>query len=145
MACPISDLRAFLLGSWRISRRIRDFRLGICGRLEGRVIFAPALDGLVQEETGRLRFGAYEGEVTRRYRIAIAGPETATFHQTDGSLFHALDLSSGTADILHPCAGDRYRGRYRVLHNDCFWVNWHVSGPRKHYWLATRHVKAAPA
>jgi Family of unknown function (DUF6314) len=145
MLYPIPDLRAFLLGSWRISRRIHDFRLGIRGRLEGFAVFAPAADGLVQEETGKLHFGDYQGEAMRRYRIAIGGGEAATIHQADGSLFHALDLSSGTADVQHPCAGDHYRGRYRVLHRDCFWVNWHVSGPRKHYRLATRYVRAAPA
>ena len=143
MACPINDLRAFLLGSWRISRRIQDFRLGICGRLEGRATVAPAATGLVHEETGKLCFGIHQGEATRRTLIAIDRPEAAALYHADGSLFHALDLSSGTADILHRCADDHYRGRYRVLQENCFWVAWHVTGPRKHYRLATRHIRTA--
>ena len=144
MPHPISDLRAFLLGSWRTSRRIRDFRLGACGRFEGQTIFQPAADGLVQEESGDLHFGAYRGGATRRYRIAIDPSGTAMVHHADGSPFHALDLSSGTADIAHQCADDMYRGRYRVLHDNCFWVTWHVTGPRKQYRLVTRHVRSAP-
>jgi hypothetical protein len=145
MAFPIHDLRAFLLGSWRISRRIRDFRLGISGRLEGRATIAPVADGLVHEETGELCFGAYQGAATRRYAIAIDGPERAVFYHADGSLFHALDLSSGTADVLHQCGQDHYRGRYRVLHGNCLLVIWHVTGPRKLYRLATRHTRMTQA
>ncbi|MGZ5926673.1 MAG: DUF6314 family protein [Rhizomicrobium sp.] len=144
MACPINDLRAFLLGSWRISRRIQDFRLGISGRFEGRVMVAPAATGIVHEETGKLSFGIHQGEATRRTLIAIGRPEAAALYHADGSLFHALDLSSGTADILHRCADDHYRGRYRVLHGNCFWVSWYVTGPRKQYRLAIRHVRMAP-
>jgi hypothetical protein len=129
-----------------MSRRIRDFRLGTRGRLEGHATIAPGIapdrDGLVHEETGRLNFGFYQGDVSRRYLIALDGPETASLHHADGTLFHALDLSSGIADILHRCGDDQYCGRYRVLHRDCLLVRWHVTGPRKHYRLSTRYVRA---
>ena len=37
----------------------------------------------------------------------------------DGRLFHRLDLSSGRDDVLHDCAPDQYRGRYRAT-----WPRW---------------------
>jgi hypothetical protein len=144
MACPIHDLRGFLTGSWRISRRVRDFRLGICGRLEGRMTIAPDPGGLVQDEAGWLRFGGHQGGATSRYLIGIERPTQASIRHADGRPFHALDLSTGIADIQHQCAEDHYRGRYRVLHPDSYLVTWHVTGPRKHYRLATRHVRMAP-
>ncbi len=69
-------------------------------------------------------------------------PTSADVHRSDGSLFHRLDLSLGTADIDHQCADDRYRGRYRVLGKDRFAVVWHVTGPRKRYRLATLYERA---
>jgi Family of unknown function (DUF6314) len=141
MARPPDDLRSFLLGAWRISRRIDDALLGLVGRLEGRALFAPAPEGLLYEETGRLRFGAHEGEATQRYRFTIEPPTSATVHRADGSLFHRLELGSGTADIVHDCGADRYCGRYRVLGEDRLSVVWRVTGPRKRYRLATLHSR----
>ena len=105
--------------------------------------FRPAADGLLQEEAGSLQFGDYQGEASRRYGIAIDPSGAAMVHHADGRPFHVLDLSSGRGDVLHHCADDIYRGRYRVLQANCFWVTWHVTGPRKHYRLATRHVRSA--
>ena len=141
MACPVEDLRAFLLGSWRISRRIYDARLGLSGRFEGSAAFTPAPGGLFYEEAGRLRFGAHEGEATQRFRFAIEPRASATVYRADGSLFHRLELGSGTADIVHDCGADRYCGRYRVLGEDRLSVVWRVTGPRKRYRLATLHSR----
>jgi hypothetical protein len=141
MACPVADLREFLLGSWRISRRIYDARLGLSGRLEGSAAFTPAPGGLVYEEAGQLRFGAYEGEAAQRYRFAIDSSASATVHRADGSLFHRLELASGTADIVHACGADHYCGRYRVLDENRLRIVWHVAGPRKRYRMATLHSR----
>jgi hypothetical protein len=140
-ARPIHDLRAFLLGTWRIVRRIHDARLGISGRLEGCARFTPAPGGLCYEETGQLAFGDYEGAATQRYWFAIDAPHAAEIHRADGSPFHRLELSSGTDDIVHHCADDRYHGRYRVLDADRLTIVWRVTGPRKRYRLATRHER----
>ncbi|MBV8651678.1 MAG: hypothetical protein JO255_09445 [Alphaproteobacteria bacterium] len=143
MACPVEDLREFLLGSWRISRRIYDARLGLRGHLEGSAAFTPSPGGLVYEEAGRLRFGAYEGEAAQRFRFAIEPGAAATVHRADGSLFHRLELSSGTADIVHDCGADRYCGRYRVLDEDRLRIVWHVTGPRKRYRMTTLHWRVS--
>jgi Family of unknown function (DUF6314) len=142
-SCPVVDLRAFLLGTWRISRRIRDFRLGISGRLVGCASFTPAPGGLSYEEVGLLQFGAYEGEATQRYSVAIDRPTSAELRFADGRPFHRLELASGAADVVHRCAADRYRGRYRVSGADRLTVLWRVTGPRKRYTLATLHARIA--
>jgi hypothetical protein len=139
---PVQDLQAFLTGRWRIARRISDARLGLAGRLAGWADFVPSDDGLIHDEEGDLRFGAYQGPVTRRYHLVIDAPSAGMVRHADGSLFHALDLGSGRADILHRCGEDHYRGRYRVLDQDRFTVSWQVTGPRKQYRLATLHRRA---
>lgn len=136
---PVRDLQAFLTGRWRIVRRISDARAGMTGRLAGWAIFTPSIDGLIHDEMGDLSFGAYRGPVTRRYHLIADNSSTGMVRHADGSLFHALDLASGMADILHSCGEDRYRGRYRVLDRNCFTVSWQVAGPRKQYRLATLH------
>lgn len=145
MPYPVADLRAFLTGRWRIVRRIGDARLGIVGRLTGYASFTPAPDGLIHDETGDLRFGDYRGPVTRRYHLAIKQPSAAEMRHADGRLFHALDLASGHAEILHQCGSDQYRGRYRVLSDNRFAVTWHVTGPRKNYRLSTIHARLGEA
>jgi hypothetical protein len=143
MAYPVTDLRIFLGGTWRIARRIRDDRLAVLGRLTGRATFAPAPGGLVYDEDGALSFGAHQGPATRRYHLAIDQPSIGEMRHADGSLFHMLDLTSGAASVLHRCGDDNYRGRYRVIGGDCFFVNWRVSGPRKDYASTTRYRRAS--
>ena len=145
--CPVHDLRAFLTGRWQIARRIHDTRQDLIGRLTGRGEFAPTPKGLVYDEAGLLRFGGYQGEAARRYLFAFERPTAASVRHADGSLFHLLDLSSGKDEIRHQCAEDHYRGRYRVLRQDAFAVTWDVTGPRKHYRMATfyKRVRAVPA
>jgi hypothetical protein len=138
---PVADLRAFLSGRWRISRRIGDARLGIAGRLTGYATFTPVPDGLIHDENGDLRFGAYRGPATRRYHLMIDEQSVGDVHHADGSLFHRLDLASGRAEVLHQCGSDEYWGRYRVLGEDRFAVTWRVTGPRKRYCLATLHTR----
>lgn len=132
----------FLSGRWRIARRISDARAGMWGRLTGWAIFAPSADGLIHDEEGDLRFGAYQGPVTRRYHLVIDSPSSGMVRHADGSLFHALELTSGTAEIRHRCGEDVYRGRYRVLDENRFTLSWQVTGPRKQYRLATLHRRA---
>jgi len=139
---PVQDLQAFLTGRWRIVRRISDARAGMAGRLTGWAAFTPSANGLIHDETGDLRFGAYLGPATRTYHLVIDRPSEGVVHHADGSLFHVFDLASGRADILHRCGDDHYRGRYRVLDENRFTVSWQVTGPRKHYRLATLHIRA---
>ena len=137
----VEDLRAFLAGPWRITRRVRDVRQNLTGKLAGNANFAPAPQGLAYDETGLLRFGHYEGETARRYLFAFDRPDAAHVHHADGSLFHPLNLSAGLDNIEHQCGEDHYRGRYRVLWRDRFAVSWDVSGPRKRYRMSTLYKR----
>ncbi len=57
----ILDLKAFLQGTWRLTRTLEDRRAGQRGRLDGQAVFAPAGAGLVYRERGVLRLGAFTG------------------------------------------------------------------------------------
>jgi hypothetical protein len=138
---PVKDLRAFLAGPWRITRRIHDVRQHLTGRLTGSATFAPAPQGLMYGEAGLLRFGAYQGEAARRYLFAFDRAGATSVHYADGSLFHPLNLSVGKDDIRHHCGEDHYRGRYRVLNANAFAVSWDVTGPRKRYRMATLYTR----
>lgn len=142
MAYPVQDLRAYLAGQWRITRRIRDIRQGLTGRLSGSGSFVPAPRALIYEERGLLRFGGYQGEAAWRCLFAFDGIETASVHHADGNPFHRLNLSSGQDEVQHLCGKDHYRGRYRVLDPDSFIVNWNVAGARKNYRMATIYARA---
>ncbi len=136
MAWPVRDLGAFLKGEWRLSRRIHDLRLALRGQFEGRASVTAMTEGLLLEESGRLAFGEHVSDASQRYRIVMEGAVARVF-RADGSTFHDLDLSSGSAKILHPCGDDLYRGRYRVLDADRYCVMWRVTGPRKDYQMAS--------
>jgi hypothetical protein len=129
---PVRDLGAFLHGEWRLFRRIHDLRLAQRGRLEGRASVTAAATGLRLEERGRLVFGSHVSDAAQHYRIVL-GDVGAQVFRADGSHFHDLDLSSGSARILHRCGHDLYRGRYRALNRDAYCVAWRVIGPRKNY------------
>lgn len=141
----VSDAAAFLEGSWRIARRVRDRRLGESGSLVGKACFTPIQDGLSYDEQGVLRFGAYIGEVTARYRFMEAEPGAMSVHFADGRPFHLLDLSSGLAEVAHDCAPDRYLGRYRALGPDSWTLAWRIRGPRKDMLIGTRYDRMIEA
>ncbi len=141
---PVSDLALFLAGSWRIARRIADQRSGTSGRLTGTAIFTPAPGGLRYNEWGLPTCGAFRGEASQIYWFAVNGPRAAEVRFEDGRFFHCLDLSSGLADVVHECAPDRYRGRYRVSGRNGWTLAWQVQGPRKRMFIGTRYARAGP-
>lgn len=142
---PVADLRAFLLGAWRICRTIRDARSGQDGGFEGTALFAPLPDGgLLLTESGTMRLGDYAGLAEQTYRYAFpVDPGRAEVFRHDGTPFHELDLTTGSADATHHCGADLYRGAFRVEGNDEWVAEWSVSGPRKDYHMVTRHIRAA--
>ncbi|MCC7282811.1 MAG: hypothetical protein IT556_10535 [Acetobacteraceae bacterium] len=127
----VTDLRAYLAGDWRIERRIRDRRLCCDGLFSGQARFGAAGAGLRCEETGRLRFGDYQGQARRGTFYDFVAPHKANVTFEQGGLFHDLDLRSGLWRALHPCGPDLYRGRIAARSADCWQAAWWVSGPRK--------------
>lgn len=139
----VADLRAFLAGAWRIARTVRDARLGQDGSFDGTGLFEQGADGgLLLRETGTLRFGDHAGPAEQTYRYSFPdGPRRAMVFRHDGSPFHDLDLSDGTAEVLHHCGADVYRGGFRVEDHDAWTVRWVVTGPRKDYHMVTRYSR----
>ncbi|EWY40483.1 hypothetical protein N825_34930 [Skermanella stibiiresistens SB22] len=142
----VADLRAFLIGAWRISRTVRDVRLGLDGTFDGTATLESANGGdLLLRETGVMRFGGHAGPAEQTYRYAFPdGPRRALVFRHDGAPFHDLDLSTGTAEAVHHCGADTYRGRFRVEGWDTWVTEWLVGGPRKNYHMITRHSRLVP-
>ena len=142
---PVTDLRAFLTGAWRIARTVKDARNGQDGGFDGTAVFAPLADGgLLLTESGTMRLGGYTGPAEQTYRYAFPdGPGRAEVFRHDGTPFHRLDLATGTAEAVHHCGADLYQGMFRVLGPDEWIVEWAVSGPRKDYHMVTRHYRVS--
>lgn len=144
MTLPLTSLGDYFAGHWQIVRRVLDKRANATARLEGCAVFTTAAAGLRYDETGILRFGAHEGPAAQNYLYVPRG-SAAEVRFGDGRFFHAVDLASGRAETEHLCGEDFYRGRYRLLGPDCWWLAWAVTGPRKDYLMATRHLRKAPS
>jgi hypothetical protein len=137
---PVTDLRAFLTGAWRIARTLHDARVGQDGSLEGTAEFTPRPDGgLNYLETGILRLGDHVGPAEQTYLYAFPTPDHAEVFRRDGSPFHALDLCTGHAEATHQCGADLYRGSFQVTGPDSWTAEWSVTGPRKDYRMLTRY------
>ncbi len=135
------DLARYLAGTWHLTRLGWDGGSGRTMRLHGQARFAPCAAGLLFEERGTATIGTHQGEATRRYIFRRGSPGEADVCFEDGTFFHRLDLRTGNAQIFHPCAPDRYQGRYRVLGPDRWLLTWHVTGPRKRQRIASRFVR----
>lgn len=153
---PVADLRAYLAGLWTVSRTMEDRRRGERGSFEGRAEFAPEGEGLLAyREEGRLALGGFETVAHQRYlyafpashkgsqRLLHRAPHRAEVRFADGRPFHDLDLSDGLWTAGHRCAPDTYRGRFRALGPDRWWVRWIVTGPRKDQALESLFTRAA--
>jgi hypothetical protein len=130
-AYAVADLRAFLAGAWRLTRRLDDRGAGVSGVLDGEARFDADGAGLAYREDGDLRMAAYEGRVWRCYRYGFPAPHRAEVYFADGRAFHVLDLSRGHWTAEHACGADLYRGAFRVDGPDTWRATWRVRGPRK--------------
>jgi len=132
---PVSDLRAYLAGHWRIARRINDQLRDEPGEMSGRAAFREDGPDLIYEEQGRLTIGDHAGDAVQSYRYAFpepaAAPERAEVRFMDGRDFHRLDLSSGVCEVTHLCGDDVYQGRVEAAGPDAWRVIWEITGPRK--------------
>ena len=125
---------AFLAGRWTVRRQLTDLETGTEGEFAGIAEFEG--DG-TWTESGRLRFGAYDGEARRVLRVVDGAVEFE-----DGRPFHALDLSGGTCAVEHLCGEDRYAGEYVVVGPDELRIVWLVTGPRKRQHIESVYRRA---
>ena len=140
----VRDLRAYLLGTWEVTRSLHDAELGD-GRFEGCATFSPDGEQIAWQETGRMRLGSYDGPARRELRIVPAANGWEV-RFADGRPFHALELGgAGQRCVLeHPCGEDRYSGEFSLDGPDAFEIRWRVSGPRKAQALRGRYVRTPP-
>lgn len=135
---PVTDLVAYLAGSWSLERGICELDGTPIGSFTGTATFTPEGSELVYTEHGTLRLGNYQGPAHRGLRYRITGPGQATVHFDYGDVFHELDLRQGQCAANHPCRDDLYEGRFLVEGHDRWLQEWTVSGPTKNHTLTTR-------
>jgi hypothetical protein len=137
----IVDTLEFLLGSWRVERRIEDHQTGISGSFSGVATFAQlehsdasCLEKKVRfHETGELSFGAFSGHCKRSLEyLQLEGTKVQIFF-ANGRPFIDFDFSRGPSRNTHPCGRDLYEISFFVRSNDVLEETWRVLGPMKDY------------
>ncbi|MFE0104219.1 DUF6314 family protein [Streptomyces sp. NPDC059009] len=136
---PVPDVLAYLAGTWRVERTVRDLSTGAEGRFTGTVRFTPDGGGrLRQHESGTF---VWQGTPRPAERTLDFEPGveqgTALVRFTDGRPFHDLDLRSGRHTADHPCAQDLYKGEFEVQDEGHWHMRWRVRGPAKDLVLTT--------
>lgn len=118
-----------LIGTWSVTRQIKDARTLGTAHLIGQATFTPDADGLTYDEVGTLTLpGGQSFTATRRYLWRFEPILRVLFE--DGRLFHTLDSMALDAPLLHHCGDDLYRGHFSA--GPTQWeTRWHVTGPRK--------------
>ncbi|MER5476414.1 DUF6314 family protein [Streptomyces sp. NPDC002734] len=149
---PVPDLWAYLPGTWRTGRTVRDLATGDEGRFRGTTVFEPSPGpegGLVQREDGDFVWQGVSRPAGRTLRLLPgrllpgSGAASADVRFADGREFHALDLSTGRFVAPHPCAADLYEGEFTVLDEDRWRTVWRVRGPAKDLVLTTEYAREA--
>jgi hypothetical protein len=141
----VHDLAGFLAGTWNVHREIVPLRGTHGGGFDGTATFSPEGDGmLVYEERGTVVLGPHTGTATRRLLYEVDG-HRARVRFADGRLFHDLDLTAGGWETTHPCAADRYHGRFTVHGADTWEQLWEMTGPTEAYRSRTLFVRASPS
>ncbi|KPI16369.1 hypothetical protein OK074_1981 [Actinobacteria bacterium OK074] len=142
---PVRDVLAYLSGSWRVRRTVRDLATGAAGEFTGTTVFGPLPEdpsGLLHHESGTFTWAGVPRPAERTLRF-LPGPTPATadVRFADGRPFHDLDLTSGRYLADHPCSADLYRGEFTVLDADHWRTVWRVAGPAKDLVLTTDYAR----
>ncbi|MDJ0354622.1 DUF6314 family protein [Paenarthrobacter sp. PH39-S1] len=166
----VTDLRAYLAGSWRVERTLLDRSTGVRGRFQGTVLFEPADGGedagaggtdagagaggptsqtstakvLRQREHGTISWPTHTGTATREYLLhATTEPAVLDMYFPDERFFHTLNLSTGRWTTGHGCHPDTYNVTYRAVSSMRLDYEWDVSGPAKDLLLSTSLFRLA--
>ncbi|MFF1677869.1 DUF6314 family protein [Streptomyces sp. NPDC058256] len=143
---PVADVLAYLAGSWRVERAVRDLASGAEGHFTGTTLFGPlenpADPGLLHHESGTFTWQGTPRPAERTLRF-LPGDRagTAAVRFSDGRPFHDLDLTSGYCLADHPCSADLYRGEFTVLDEHHWRSVWRVAGPAKDLALTTDYAR----
>ncbi|MFI8188918.1 DUF6314 family protein [Streptomyces sp. NPDC085946] len=143
---PVPDALAYLGGSWRVRRSVRDLASGATGEFGGTTRFEPLAGdgppgGLLHHESGTFVWQGVARPAERTLRFLPGPGGTADVRFADGRPFHDLDLTSGRHIADHPCAADLYRGEFTVRDADHWRTVWRVRGPAKDLVLTTEYAR----
>ncbi|MEV0224977.1 DUF6314 family protein [Streptomyces sp. NPDC050704] len=142
---PVTDVLAYLAGSWRVERTVRDLVSGAAGSFSGTTVFEALGEGeagLLHHESGTFVWEGVARPAERTLRFLPGdGPGRADVRFSDGRPFHDLDLTSGRHIADHPCAADLYRGEFTVSDADHWRTVWRVGGPAKDLVLTTDYTR----
>lgn len=127
-------------GDWTLRRRIRDRLSGRTGRFAGTASFAPAAEGLLCVEEGRLVWPGTAPLPGRRTCLWRADGDGIAVEFEDGRPFHRF-VPAGIADAVHECSPDLYRVRYDFANWPRWGVRWSAHGPRKDYVMVSRYFR----
>lgn len=133
----VSNLRAYLVGTWTLTRNVEDGLTGDCGRFIGKATFEPVGLDLIGREEGMLSFRLYCDVVTRCYYYSFPTRKVSYVHFDHGGFFHCLDLSVGHCAAEHFCGADRYHGNFWAQGADLWTVVWRVRGPDKDHGIVS--------
>lgn len=142
---PVPDVLAYLSGSWRVRRSVRDLASGDEGDFSGTTVFSALPEGgLLHGEAGTFTWRGVPRPAERTLRFLPDGePGRADVRFADGRPFHDLDLTSGHHVTDHPCSADLYRGEFAVLDADHWRTVWRVGGPAKDLVLNTEYTRGS--
>ncbi|MFF0162757.1 DUF6314 family protein [Streptomyces sp. NPDC005263] len=140
---PVPDLLAYLAGSWRVERSVRDLAGGDEGHFGGTTTFGRLDDGgLLHQERGTFTWRGVPRPAERTLLFLPGGsPGAVDVRFADGRPFHDLDLTAGRHVADHPCSADLYRGEFTVRDQDHWRTVWRVRGPAKDLVLTTDYAR----
>lgn len=144
LAFAPTGLFDMLRGRWRIVRTVDDRLAGLKGDFEGVATFLATAEPHVLDylEIGTINFGPFAHAAERRYRWRCRGPDRATVLFEDGRFFHRVQPEGRIAAVSHTCGRDLYEGRYVFESDDCWHLQWRVTGPRKDYTMDSTYTAA---
>ncbi|MBQ0854369.1 hypothetical protein J8N05_40125 [Streptomyces sp. BH-SS-21] len=146
---PVDDVLAYLAGSWRVERSVRDLASGAQGTFRGVTVFerldgggSGPSEGLLHHESGTFVWQGVARPAERTLRfLPDGGASRADVRFADGRPFHDLDLATGRHVTDHPCSADLYRGEFTVRDTDRWRTVWRVGGPAKDLVLTTDYTR----
>ncbi|MCT7354568.1 DUF6314 family protein [Streptomyces sp. 15-116A] len=139
---PVPDVLAYLRGSWRVTRTVRDLASGDEGDFRGTTAFRPSSEGgLLHEESGTFTWRGVARPAERTLRFLPGPGGTADVRFADGRPFHDLDLTEGRHSADHPCSADLYRGEFTVRDANHWRTVWRVRGPAKDLEITTDYAR----
>jgi len=152
----VPDTVGYLLGSWRVERRIEDRLSSLTGLFVGSATVTgapgppddpkPSTEAplVYYREVGTLRWDAHDIPSGRILVVIPSEFGGAVLRFPDGRHFVDIDLRYGWSDARHVCGDDVYVIDLTV-HSQCLYEeSWRVRGPHKDYTAHAIHERAIP-